>query len=171
MMPFEEQYYIIHADVSLPGVVILMPDDTTAKRPYVSTELVSGKPLRFLNAFADEQDAAKILEQLRGVVFDGSSFAVREPIKEKLAVYDVAGMQYYRMTYLERSGVLHTDYWYAYFFEPRAFLDPNRSTFLIEADEDDEDDEAEVLKFAFDADAMQQEPEEARLMFKLFFYS
>jgi hypothetical protein len=167
MMSFEEQYHIIYPDITLEGVVILMPDKTTARRSYVSTELMSGKPLGFLNGFAEQQDAASVPEQLRDVLFDGYSFAVRDPIKERLAAFDVTGMQYYRMTYLDRSGLLHTDFWYANFFERRPFLDLDRSTILIEADEDDEDDEPIIQKFAFDAAAMRQEPEESRLLFEL----
>jgi hypothetical protein len=165
MTAFEDVYHLIFPDPA-PGAVILEAKESTAKRPYNAFELVPGKPLAFKNGFAKEDDARGVPERLTDIVFDGVSFAVRDALKEQLSALPIDGLQFYPMTYLSRSGLLHTDYWYANLFKEQPFLDRERSSFIPDP-EGEEDERPWALRFALDSRAMASVTEDARLIFRL----
>jgi hypothetical protein len=185
MSTFERSYHLLFSSWEGPGLVMLKPDRETAKRVYLGYPLPPGKPLRFSNGFSDRlSDPSQ--ERIDDMLSEANSFGVREHVRALVERFDIEGLQFYPMIFTDSRGREHTDYWYMNLYNERSFLDLGASQVRPDVqeeddEEDDEDDDEEdvggdddeddndvmVVKYAFDAKAMADVPEESRLIFQL----
>lgn len=166
-MAFEDQYYLLFPSFT-PGVVILSPDEHTASRPYLSRPLVPGKPLRFSNGFADRLPSPDA-ERIDDLLSDATTFGVSERVRERLERFDIEGVQFYPMIFVDARGHDHPGYYYVNVYREQPFLDRSAATVMpgSEDEDDEEDDDILLSTYAFDAEAMAGVSEENRLIFIL----
>jgi hypothetical protein len=160
----EDQYYFLYPEFT-PGMVILQPDEATSRRHYLSAALPPGKPLRFLNGFADRVAEAGGLERIDDLLYQSKTFAFRDHLREKIEAFDIADLQFYPMVFTDSKGVDHRDYWFANVYDERPFLDEGKSDLMPGQDTSDED--LIVVRYAFNRLAMSKVAEEQRLIFRL----
>ncbi len=163
-MSFEYEYHLIFPSMEL-GVVVLQPDEWTSSRPYLTDALIPGKPLRFVNGFADSLLSPKS-ERVEDMLFDGKTYGVRNKVRDLLERYEIAGLQFYPMIFQDTLGTEHLDYFYANLYIEQPFLDRTASR-ILPTSRGRNAPRVFLLKYAFDEAKMRGVPEEARLVFRL----
>jgi hypothetical protein len=166
MSAIETEYFLLFPRYESLGF-LLEPDEWTSSRPLLSRALPPGRPLRFLNGYADDlPDPA--LEVPLDLLFDSVTFAVTDRIRAALEGFEIAGLQFFPAVIVDSLGVEHRDYWYMNVHEQRPWLDRARARMLMpDGVPPGPDDLAYVTRYALDEPAMRAVPEEARLVFML----
>lgn len=164
-MHLEFEYSLLFPDLS-PGAVMLMPDDHTSARRYLTEPLVPGKPLRFTNGF-DDMLPSPDMERVEDMLFDGMTFAVRDKVQEVLERQEHPGLQLYPMIFTDSLDQMHSDYYYLNLYGERDFLDLELSELMPPLEDSEPDDPVMVLRYRFDQAKIASVPKEERLIFRL----
>ena len=165
-MPFNEQYFIAFGSFG-ENQLHIKADKKTFNRDYGLVKLdEGGAPLFFKNAFAEKDKKRGVKKPISDVLFDGASLLISDSLREKLKFYDISGLQIYPAVYIDDDQHWHEDRWFMNFYQEVDCFDRKLSIIEID-DEDEEDDDADVIKYHLDPLILDEIPEEKRLMLKM----
>lgn len=165
MTEFNEEYYIA-IEVESPVYPTLIPQASTADRPYGRKELGNGPPLMFFDGFKDEYIASGIKETVCDVLFEGSDLIVSSKLKEEIEQYNIDNLQFYPVIYKGNDGTWYDSFWFLNFYKDWGCWDRALSVYKS-FDESDPYDYAKVKKYSLDQKVISSVVEEKRLMFKI----
>lgn len=167
---YESEYFFICKIKSNDRIPSLKPDLNTSNRNYDFEALPIGQPpLRFLNAWKDDNVRQGISSITPDVLFDGTNLVVVDTIRERLLDYNFPNLHIYPAIYVDDRDRWHEDRWFLTFTERFDCWDRNTS---------DYDQEGppiqlggleyhQVYSYKFDGELLRKTPLEQRLLFKL----
>jgi len=167
---YEDEYYFITKIKDDDRIPSLKPDLDTSNRNYDFEALPIGQaPLRFFNAWKNENLAGGIRSIAPDVLFDGTNLVVIDKIRERLLNYEIPNFHIYPSIYIDDKDHWHEDRWYLTFTERFDCWDRNTSNY---------DKEGppirlggfeyhQVYNYKFNEELMRKTPLEQRLLFKM----
>jgi len=170
MSMYEDEYFFIRKPKDDDRLPSLKPDSDTMARNYDVEPLHVGQaPLRFHNAWREENLAKGIQSIAPEILFDGTNLVVGNKTRERLIDYDFPNLQIYPAIYIDDKTRWQEDRWFLRF--EREFDCWDRKT----SEYDQEGPPVRlggleyhlVYKFVFDQELLDKTPLEQRLLFKL----
>ncbi|PCK09626.1 MAG: hypothetical protein COA42_03030 [Alteromonadaceae bacterium] len=163
MNKYEDQYYIVFKKYD-EHTLYLASLQKTADRDYEYEKLDLGdEPLYFENAYKEQDKTNPSPKKIGQFHMNMDLLIVHNEIREKLKDFKIDNFQLYPSVIIDDEGQLHDNYWYFSIYKEFDCVDYENSE--IRNYEENVDDH-KIRKYIFSEEAMDNIPEERRLIFR-----
>lgn len=168
MHDFNSEYFFIRYDDDNLRLPFMTPDVNTAERRYSSTVMpMSSAPLIFTNGWREDFKRDRIKEEIADVLFDASSFIVRDPIRMALLSLNLPGIWLHPAIYIDDAANWHEDFWYVGFHGFFDCWDRSKSRFNPTARGSVDDPRHRVYAYSLNNELLAKTPLNERLLFRM----
>lgn len=168
MSKFDREYYFIRKDDSNERLPFLSPAVGMYERQYSSQVPQPGSaPYVFSNGWKEEYAELGIQEDTADILFDASTFIVRDHIREQLLELALPHLHLHPAVYVDDQDRRHEDYWYVYVAHHLDCWDRETSTYGRGGIKFDDQRLYSVERYALDTDLLDATPLRDRLVFRM----
>lgn len=170
MSNLEDEYYFVCKPKERDDLPSLKPDESTAELNYDFEALPLGmKPLKFINAWRDDNRRQGIKTVVPPIMFDGTSLVVEDKLRRRLVQHgEMPNLHLYPSIYVDDNDKQHENYWFLTFTDRFDCWDRQHSYYNREGGVTSGGRKYwNVFTYRFDVDLMKRTPLEQRLLFKL----
>ena len=168
MSKYDKDYFLIVRDSNDERLPELAATDNTENRQYrYERQPVGSAPLVFSNGWKEDNLKAKVKDTVADILFDGSNFMVRSPIRERLLAYDFPYLAIHPSIYIDDRDVRHEDYWYLAFTQEFDCWDRTASSYNPKPIEIGGEKSYKVRSYSLDLKLFDKTPLEHRLLFRM----
>ncbi|QYF95417.1 hypothetical protein KY495_09825 [Massilia sp. PAMC28688] len=167
-MNFDDEYYFIRKNETNKCLPSLEPDTNTAERRYwYRPQPMTSPPLVFSNGWRTEFKEQGIKEELADILFEGSNFIVRDPIRHAILKLDLPDLHMHPAVYIDDSGTWHEDYCYVSFSKHFDCWDRKESTYFPRPINVAGQLMYKMMTYSLNEDVLRRTPLQKRLMFQM----
>ncbi|QBE65957.1 hypothetical protein [Pseudoduganella lutea] len=168
MTNYNEDYYFLRYDEENKRAPFLTPDTNTVERRYQYIRpLMGSAPLVFTNGFSNDFKAARIVDEIADVMFDGATFIASNRIRQRLLELDLPNVWMHPSIYIDDKGCWHEDYWYVGFDGFIDCWDRTTSKYNPTPRGSGPEPRFSVRRYSLDPNILEKIPLRERLLFRM----